>query len=86
MSSALSIAVAFSGLFLASLAELTGKRKLIQLITLILFSLLSASSGLALGFMTLFIARMVMGLAEGPILPIGQSIMSIVSSPDAARL
>jgi MFS family permease len=81
-SSALSITVAFSGLFLASLADATGKRKLIQLITLILFSLLSASSGLAMGFLSLFIARLVMGLAEGPILPIGQSIMSIVSSPE----
>ena len=81
-SSALSIAVAFSGFFLASLADGTGKRKLIQVITLLLFSLLSASSGLATGFFTLFAARLVMGLAEGPILPIGQSIMSIVSSPE----
>jgi len=82
LSSALSIAVALSGLLLASLADASGKRKLIQLITLTLFSVLSASSGLALGFFTLFIARLVMGLAEGPILPIGQSIMSIVSSPE----
>lgn len=80
-SSALSIAVAFSGLVLASVADSTGKRKLIQVIMLVLFSLLSASSGLALGFATLFAARLVMGLAEGPILPICQSIMSIVSSP-----
>ena len=81
-SSALSITVAFSGLFLAGLADATGKRKLIQVIMLVLFSLLSASSGLANGFIALFIARLVMGLAEGPILPIGQSIMSIVSSPE----
>jgi MFS family permease len=80
LSSALSITVAFSGFFLASLADATGKRKLIQLITLTLFSVLSASSGLALGFTTLFAARLMMGLAEGPVLPIGQSIMSIVSS------
>ena len=79
-SSALSVAVAFSGFFLASLADGTGKRKQIQVTTLVLFSLLSASSGLATGFLTLFAARLVMGLAEGPILPIGQSIMSIVSS------
>ena len=80
LASALSIAVAGSGYLLASLADATRQRKRILVIMLVLFSLCSAFSGLAGGFATLFMARLVLGLAEGPLAPIAQSVVAIESS------
>lgn len=79
LSSGLSVMIAISGFFLASLADATRKRKTILLITLTLFSLFSALSGAATGFLVLLAARMLLGLAEGPICAIGQSIVAIES-------
>jgi predicted MFS family arabinose efflux permease len=81
LASALSIAIAASGFLLGSLADRTGRRKLILVIMLVLFSIFSAFSGLAGGFATLLLARAALGLAEGPIAPILQSVTSIESSP-----
>lgn len=81
LASALSIAIAGSGYLLASLADATRRRKQILVIMLVLFSLCSAFSGLAGGFATLMLARAALGLAEGPIAPLCQSITSIESSP-----
>jgi MFS family permease len=53
------------------------------LITVVAFSLCSFASGLAASFLTLISARLLMGLAEGPILPIAQSLVAIEST--AAR-
>jgi predicted MFS family arabinose efflux permease len=50
-------------------------------VTVLVFSLCSTASGLAGGFAGLLAARMMMGVAEGPILPIAQSIMAAESSP-----
>ena len=47
----------------------------------ILFSLCSALSGLVGGFLSLLLFRGIMGLAEGPILPLSQSPMVEASSP-----
>jgi len=80
LASALSIAVASSGYLLASMAASTGKRKQILLVPLFLFSVFSALSGLAGGFAVLIMARSVLGLTEGPIVPIAQSIVAIESS------
>jgi predicted MFS family arabinose efflux permease len=81
LASALSIAIAASGFALASLADSTGRRKQILIVVLVLFSIFSAFSGLAGGFATLLLARAALGLAEGPISPILQSVTSIESSP-----
>ena len=50
------------------------------LITVVAFSLCSFASGLAVSFLTLFATRLLMGLAEGPILPIAQSLVAIEST------
>ena len=57
------------------------KRRTYLVAAVIVFSLCSFGSGLAATFFTLLLARMVMGVAEGPTLPIAQSIMAIESSP-----
>ena len=80
LASALSVAIAASGYLLASLADATRRRKQILVTMLVLFSVCSAFSGLAGGFASLLIARSVLGLAEGPIAPIAQSVTSIESS------
>ena len=81
LSSALSIVIAGSGFFLARMADKTRARKQMLLATLVLFSLLSAVTGMAVSFATLIAARMVLGMAEGPILPVAQSVMAIESTP-----
>jgi len=80
LASGLSITIAGSGFLLASLADGTGRRKPIMIVMLVLFSLFSAVSGLATGFIMLLAARCILGVAEGPLAPIGQSVIALESS------
>jgi predicted MFS family arabinose efflux permease len=80
LASILSVAVAGSGFLLSSVADATGRRKLILVIMLALFSVCSAFSGLAGGYVLLLLARGVLGFTEGPIAPIAQSVVAIDSS------
>jgi MFS family permease len=79
LSSGLSFAWALSGLLIGYLSDRTGKRKSILLATVIVFSVCSALSGLAGSFAVLLASRMLMGLAEGGILPIAQSLIALES-------
>jgi MFS family permease len=81
LAAALSIAVAVSSVLLGRVADATGKRKLILVLATILFSLFSGLSGLAAGFGALLIARLLLGLAEGPMVPLSQAIMADESNP-----
>jgi len=58
------------------LADRFGRRKTLFLLVLLLFSMLSVLPGLATSFATLLSARLIMGLFEGPILPLAQSIVA----------
>jgi predicted MFS family arabinose efflux permease len=80
LASGLSIAIAASGFALAQVADRTRQRKLILMVMILLFSLGSALSGLAGSFVLLLMARMFLGLTEGPIVPIAQSIVAIEST------
>lgn len=79
LSSALSFAFALAALGVGYLSDKTGKRKSILLVTVVVFSLCSAISGVAGTFAILFLSRMLMGLAEGGILPISQSLIALES-------
>ena len=81
LASGLSVTIAGSGFLLASLADGTGRRKPILIVMLVLFSLFSATSGVATGFAMLLAARCILGLAEGPLAPIGQSVVALESAP-----
>jgi MFS family permease len=83
VASALSFTWAVAAFLGGAYSDRTGNRKSLLLITVIAFSLCSFASGLALSFLTLFATRLLMGLAEGPILPIAQSLVAIEST--AAR-
>lgn len=51
------------------------------ILSILVFSLFSALSGLVSGFAMLLIFRALMGIAEGPVLPIAQSLMVEKSQP-----
>jgi MFS family permease len=80
LSSGLSICWAVSGFAIGTLSDALGRRKSILLITVVIFSVCSVISGLAPSFGVLLASRMLMGLAEGPILPIAQSLVVLESS------
>ena len=81
LASGLSLAWAVSGLGLAAVIDATGHRRRWLVGLMVVFSLCSVVSGLAAGFVALLAARIVMGLAEGPIVPVAQSIVALESSP-----
>src|ERR1700733_3127777 len=80
VASALSFTWAVSSFLGGWYSDRTGNRKTFLLITVVAFSLCSFASGLAASFLTLISARLLMGLAEGPILPIAQSLVAIEST------
>ena len=80
LASALSLTWALSGYIGGAISDRTGKRKTYLLVAVVLFSLCSFSSGLATSFFMLMAARLLMGLSEGPVLPISQSLIALESS------
>jgi len=81
LGSTLSFAWALSAFVIGAWSDRSGVRKPFLLVSVVVFSLCSALSGLAGTFMLLLLARFVMGFAEGPFLPICFSIMNVESSP-----
>ena len=81
LGSGLSLAWAISAYVIGAWSDRSGVRKPFLIISTIIFSLCSALSGFAGTFLMLLLARVVMGAAEGPFLPICFSIMNTESSP-----
>lgn len=75
LSSGLSLTWAISGFTLGALSDATGKRKIFLLVAIVVFSLCSFLSGLATSFMMLLLARLIMGLSEGPMMPVSQALI-----------
>jgi MFS family permease len=80
-SSALSFAWALSALVVGAAADRGGRRKTYLIAATIAFSLCSFLSGLATSFLVLLGSRLLMGLADGGIAPISQSITALAVSP-----
>lgn len=74
--SALSLSWAFAGLFIGWLSDRLGRRKILLVIATLVFSLASVLSGVAGTFLSLLGARLLMGLAEGGIMPISQTLIA----------
>jgi MFS family permease len=83
VASALSFTWAIAAFLGGVFSDRSGNRKAILLTTVVAFSLCSFASGLAVSFLTLFLSRLLMGLAEGPFMPVAQSLLAIEST--AAR-
>jgi predicted MFS family arabinose efflux permease len=81
LSSALSVAIAVAGLFGAAMADATGRQRQLLIAMLIVLSIVSSGSGLAAGFGGLLLARLVLGVAEGPIAPLTLSLINTASHP-----
>ena len=77
----LSLTWAVSGFIIGMRADRAGKRKTYLVMAVLAFSLCSIFTGLAVSFLTLLLARMIMGAAEGPFMPLSQSLMVPASTP-----
>jgi MFS transporter, ACS family, hexuronate transporter len=77
IAAAFSFSWAIAGLFMGNLVDRIGRRKLMLVICVIAFSLASVLSGFAAGFVTLLAARLLMGVAEGGIMPITQTMIAV---------
>ncbi len=82
LAGALSFAWAISSYSTTAFAEAKNAKRIIFLLGVLVFSICSFGSGLANSFVILLIARLVMGMAEGPIIPLAQSFVEKESSPN----
>ena len=78
--SGLSLTWAISAFVIGVLADSSGKRKLILISCMVIFSLCSVLSGMAGTFFLFVLARAIMGLSEGGVHPIVQSLVMLESS------
>jgi predicted MFS family arabinose efflux permease len=85
-SSALSLAWAVSALFVGARADRSGRRKAYLVGATVAFSLCSFLGGLAASFAMLLGSRLLMGLADGGIAPISQSITALAVPPERRGL
>lgn len=84
--SGLSLTWALGAFLIGRWSDLIGRRKPFLIGALLLFSVCSVLSGFARSFETLLAARVVMGAAEGPFLPICLAIMAAASAPQRQAL
>jgi len=80
--SGLSLTWAASAFLIGVLSDASGKRKVILIACMVVFSLCSVFSGLAGSFLALILARTLMGLSEGGMHPIVQSLVVLESSEE----
>lgn len=71
----------FSGYAIGAVSDRTGRRKPYLVAAFALFGVCSFLSGLATTFAFLLASRVLIGVAEGPVIPLSQSIMIQESSP-----
>ena len=83
---AFSAAWAVTGLVMGSLSDRFGRRKMILVVSTLVFALSSVLSGIAPTFIMMLGARMLMGVAEGGIMPITQTLIAAEVSPERRGL
>jgi MFS transporter, ACS family, hexuronate transporter len=81
LASALSLTWAIAGIVIGRYSDRTGRRKSVIVAATFAFSACSLVSGLASTFAMLFAARLLMGFAEGGVLPISQSLAASELTP-----
>jgi predicted MFS family arabinose efflux permease len=82
----LSLTWAFSSYFSTVWAEANNRKKVVFVMAVFVFSICSFGSGLATSFVTLLLARLIMGFAEGPVIPLAQNFVERESSPNRLGL
>jgi predicted MFS family arabinose efflux permease len=86
LSSALSLTWACAAFGIGVISDKTGSRKMLLVIGTLAFSLCSFMTGLAVSFVTLLGARLLMGAAEGGVMPISQALIAAEVRPDRRGL
>ncbi len=86
LGSVLSLSWALAAYVIGRWSDAAGVRKPFLIAILLVFSACSILSGLATSFALLLTARLIMGIAEGPMLPICLAIMAAESSPSRRGL
>lgn len=86
ITSSFAIAWAVAGYIGGVIADLARAKKKILLICVLAFSVLSLSTGFAGSFVALMCIRFLMGVVEGPVLPLNQTIMINESTPSRRGL
>ncbi len=86
LAAGLSFSWAIAAFFVGRLSDTLGKRKLLLIIATIAFSLCSFLSGLAPSFLFLFGARLLMGAAEGGVMPISHAMVASEVNPERRGL
>ena len=81
LGSALSLSWALAGLVIGRLSDVLGRRKLILVIAAFIFSAASMLSGWVTSFAMLMVTRLMMGFAEGGVMPISQALISAEIDP-----
>ena len=81
LAAGLSFSWAIAAFFVGKLSDTLGKRKILLIIATIAFSLCSFLSGLATSFLFLFAARLLMGAAEGGVMPISHAMVASEVDP-----
>lgn len=81
LGSALSLTWALAAVFVGWLSDKAGKRKILIVLSTLLFSACSVVSGFASSFLMLLGARLVMGLSEGGVMPISHAMVAAEVSP-----
>ncbi|MEO0062023.1 MAG: hypothetical protein RLZZ08_583 [Pseudomonadota bacterium] len=82
LGSALSLTWALAAIFVGWLSDRLARRKIIIVVSTVLFALCSVSSGLATGFLMLLGARLVMGLSEGGVMPLSHAMVAHEVTPE----
>ena len=86
LAAGLSFSWAIAAFFVGRLSDSLGKRKALLIIATIAFSLCSFLSGLATSFLFLFGARLLMGAAEGGVMPISHAMVASEVDPNRRGL
>ncbi len=83
LGSVLGLSWAIAGLGIGRLSDATGQRKMLLVVCALVFSAASVLQGWASGFAMLVATRILMGFAEGGVMPISQTL--IAAEVDPAR-
>ncbi len=86
LASALSLTWACAAFGIGLVSDKTGSRKALLIIATLAFSVCSFLSGIANSFATLLMARLLMGAAEGGVMPISQVLIAAEVSPERRGL
>jgi len=86
LGSALSFTWALASIFVSWLSDKLGRRKIIIVVSTLVFAACSVVSGLASSFLMLLGARLVMGLSEGGVMPISHALVSDAVAPERRGL